>query len=122
MQHFISTNIIPLVNACWKQTLGKIGFLKKSLIERGWMILNYCLVDNPWLLEKPTIISSTIDNNQQASDCSTINTINPVSARYFNTLDKLLDDQLKSDGRKRKYTELISKTTTKSQKIQHLEK
>jgi hypothetical protein len=124
MQRFVSTDIIPLVNACWSQTLGNVGFAKKSLIERGWTILNYCLLDDPRLLDKPlvTTVSDVSDDNQQASSSATIESINPVSERYFSTLDKLLDDRLKSDGRKRKYTDLLSKTATKSQKIQHLEK
>jgi hypothetical protein len=123
MQRFVSTDIIPLVNACWNQTLGNKGFAMKSLMERGWSILNYCLLDDPRLLDKPTTTTTTIDDdNQQESASCTITSINPVSERYYSTLDKLLDDRLKSDGRKRKYTELLTKTATKSQKIQHLEK
>jgi hypothetical protein len=123
-QRFVSTDIIPIVNKCWPTTLGNVTFAQKSLYERGWTVLNYCLLEDPRLLDNP--IKHNPNNNQQEID-STINstiadTLNPVSQRYLSTLDKLIGDRLKSEGRKRKYEDIVSKTTTKAQKIQHLEK
>jgi hypothetical protein len=110
MQRFVSTDIIPLVNICWPNTLGNVAFAKKSLLERGWTILNYCLLDDPRLLDKPESIPidiyTTTVNNQQESVVGPLESINTVSERYYNTLDKLLDDRLKSNGRKRKYEDL----------------
>jgi hypothetical protein len=41
---------------------------------------------------------------------------------FSNVLDKMIDDRLKSEGRKRKYDEIRSTTVTKEQQIQQLEK
>jgi hypothetical protein len=124
-QRFVSTDIVPIVNKCWPSTLGNISFAKKSLYERGWTVLNYCLLDDPRLLDKPAecaTVASIPNDNQQEIDGSIAETLNPVSQRYLSTLDKLIDDRLKSEGRKRKYEDIVSKTATKTQKIQHLEK
>jgi hypothetical protein len=47
MQRFVSTDVIPLVNMCWTTTLGNVDFAKKSMLERGWTLLNYYLLDDP---------------------------------------------------------------------------
>lgn len=107
MQRFLSTNIVPLVNACWPNPLGIIGFGKQLLLDKRWKIINCCLIDDPLLLEKPlltpTNIPTSILGTQQESLIGPLEWIKPVCGRYFNTLDKLLDDQLKADRRKQKY-------------------
>jgi capsule polysaccharide export protein KpsE/RkpR len=125
-QHrFVSTNIVPILNKCWPSTLGNVLFATKSLYKRGLMVLKYCLLDEPQVLDKPTKCQAKkfkTNNNQQEIDGSIADTLNPVSQRYLSMLDKLIYDRLKSDGRKRTYNAIVSKTTTKAQKIQHLEK
>jgi hypothetical protein len=64
MQRFILTDIVSLVIACWPTTLGNVVFAKKSLLERGWTVLNYCLLDDPRLLDNPTTTPIKIDGNQ----------------------------------------------------------
>jgi hypothetical protein len=120
IQGFQSTDIIPIVNKCWSSTLGNVNFAKKALFERGWTVLNYCLLDDPRLLDTP---KDDVDTGVSTSTC-TLNTgtINQQSERYLSTLDKLLDDRLKSDGRKRKYEEIRALTTSKAEKILHLSK
>jgi hypothetical protein len=63
--------------------------------------------------------------NRKSTVQSTVrlpDTLNPVYQRYLSTLDKLIDDRVKSEGPKRKYEDIVSKTTTKAQNIQHIEK
>jgi hypothetical protein len=74
------------------------------------------------LLDKSPTTPITIDSNQQASVSDLLDSINPILECSFNTLDKLLNDCLKSAGRNRKYEGLLMKTAAKSQQIQHLEK
>jgi hypothetical protein len=126
MQRFSSTGIIHLVNICWPNTLGNSASAKRTLLERGWTILYYCLLDNPRVLDNPDLIRIDIHtitvNNQQESFVGLLESIKPLSEQYYITLDKLFNDCLKSDGRKRKYKDLLKKTATKAQKIHHLEK
>jgi hypothetical protein len=100
--------------------LGNVNFAKKALFERCWTVLNYCLLDDPRLLDTP---KDDVDTRVATSTCTlNTDTINQQSERYLSTLDKLLDDRLKSDGRKRKYEEVRALTTSKAEKILHLSK
>jgi hypothetical protein len=62
---------------------------------------------------------TTTNTNQQPI---VFNTIKYVSEQYLNTLDKILVDQMRSDGRIRKNEEVARWMATKAMKIQHLEK
>jgi hypothetical protein len=78
-------------------------------------VLNYRLLDDPIVLDTPDQDSIT---RVSTSTCAlNTDTINQHSERYLLTLDKLLDDQLKSDGRKCKYKEVQALTTAKARKF-----
>jgi hypothetical protein len=115
---FVSTDVIPILNRTWPSTLGNREFAKKALVDSGWFVLNYMLLDDKQLQ------TNEPDNHlQHETDINLdLNTINTSRSGFSYTLDKIIDDRLKSAGRKRRYDEIRASTATKEQKIEQLEK
>jgi hypothetical protein len=122
LKKFSPTDIIPILNKIWPATLGNSEFGKKALLERGWSVLNYSLLDDPRLIGYSHIDETTTEVGEDNGFGLDTQTINNTRVGFSNALDKMIDDRLKSEGRKRKYDEIRSATVTKEQQIQHLEK
>jgi hypothetical protein len=115
LKKFVSTDIIPILNRTWPTTLGNRRFAKKALIERGWSVLNYLLMDDERLLASnlpPSTLSYQIPQGAANID----------GPKFVNSLDEMLEERLKSEGRKRKYEELHSENALKETNIEKLEK
>jgi hypothetical protein len=69
-----------------------------------------------------TSIECITNNKQQVINCSITNAIKPKSQHYMSTLDKPINDRMMSEGRKHKYKDILSKTTTKEPKFNILRK
>jgi hypothetical protein len=46
---FKPTNVIPLLNLAWADSFGRKELARKAILERGWLVLNYVLLDDDWL-------------------------------------------------------------------------
>jgi hypothetical protein len=115
------TDIIPIFNRCWQSTLGNDWFASKALFERGWSVLSYLLVDNPWLLCLEGDSSQLQSTSSNSTNTGSFN-IDESSIVWQNTLDGIIKDLAKSDSCKRKYKEMHQLNAIKETNIQKLEK
>jgi hypothetical protein len=111
---FVSTDVVPIVNHAWPNTLGNRVFAKKAIAERGWGPLNYILLDDDRLMTYNGKKEITI-NNVRNVDISTINRNGEI---FNHTLDLLIDERDKSIGRKRKHEEQKKLHSSKKEKIE----
>ena len=82
--------------------LARPKYAKKAIAERGWGPLTYVLLDDDRLIKSDREL-----NKEEQPDVSQldINTINQTG-EYFNyTLDLLMDERDKCQGRNRKHEE-----------------
>jgi hypothetical protein len=117
---YTSTDIIPILNKIWPTTLGNSRYAQKAIKERGWFVLNYILADDPRLFctKNTNHVKSTNTMNCDAGSVC----INENGLLWQSTLDKMIEDRAKSDGRKRKYEEMHRLNAIKETNIQKLEK
>jgi hypothetical protein len=114
------SDIITILNRTWPTTLGNQSFARKTLLERGWTVLNYVLLDNPCL---QTLVADQPNNQETATiNPSVLDTLNINNDGFCNHLDKLLDERNKLEGRKYKYEEQQSNTKTHQERLDELKK
>jgi hypothetical protein len=108
----------------WDKSFAKVEKTRKTVRNRGWYPLNYCLLDHPGLVPLPTTTNpdvvpdrisdvdgcidvenppDAVNNNQQEPDDGKLMVCIDGSSSSF--LQSLLDDQAKSVGRKQKFEE-----------------
>jgi hypothetical protein len=135
-KRFSSTDIIPILNMAWSKSLGKKTQARKAIVERGWGVLNYVLLDSPKLKKfsssiditsNSTISTSNSSNEHQTSignvSCSLdLATINLNGKTAGNKLDLLIQDVSKCEGRKRKYEAMKAASNSHQSKIDQINK
>jgi hypothetical protein len=120
---FEPTNIVPFVNMAFPKSFGRKKNALKAISERGWNPLNYYILTNIPCLAKD-VVDLTTESESQA--IVTNASIKPLPAfnidrgvgSYY--LDRLIEEERKIDGRKKKFEEIKSEQKTKWQKIEHL--
>jgi hypothetical protein len=129
---FKPTDVIPLINMAWEQSFGRTESAKKAILERGWLVLNYVLLDDKRLIndtDDGTAVPA--DENSESDEESEIDlqavrkilkNINCTGTTYLDCLDLLLQEEQKYAGRKRAYLEAKAQEDDKFAKVEHLEK
>ena len=130
---FKQTDIVPLVNKAWKKSFARKDIAKKAIVDRGWSVLNYCLLDDPRIIkqsnsatssstEEITIASgstsSSITTNTSVNEVVGLNTNGPVFTSY---LYQIMAEEAKSQGRKRVFEEQKNQLAEKKRLIDDLE-
>jgi hypothetical protein len=112
---FEPTDIVPLVNAAFPKSFGNNQHAVKAIAERGWNPLNY---NSLTLLPTPEIVN-LVDCDVQTNQ-TTLPSLNfsKGSGSYY--LDKLIEEEKKDEGRKKRFEAIKSEQKTKMQKIEHL--
>ena len=118
-QRFLPTDIIPLVNMAWKESFANVTNSQKAIRERGWGPLNYCLLDHPDLNQKLDIQPSTENNGNNNQSTININTTGPLFQTY---LDKIIDQEMKNQGRRLKYKEFKEENEHREVLLEKLKK
>jgi hypothetical protein len=124
---FEPTDIVPLVNVAFSKSFGKQKNAQKAIASRGWNPLNYNILTK---LPAHEIVDLT------AADCAQMNSNSSTSTSTTSTnvalninirtgsgsfyLDKLIEEEKKGEGRKRKFEALKREQQTNEQKISHL--
>jgi hypothetical protein len=136
-RRFAPTDIVPILNMAWEKSLGRPDLASKAIIERGWRTLNYILLDSPKLICRSGDSSPSgnhtniiISSNGTATSTSTrgiqcsldLSTINIHGNIASSKLNMLINDEAKSEGRKRQYEEYKAMSDMKQAKIDRLNK
>lgn len=108
--HFRPSDIIPLVNMTWAKSFGCISSGKKSIEERGWLHLNYILLQHPKIKRRPIIADNTTDASNTTTSAGTgtnpsivVSTVNTGGKLLGNFVNMLMEDRLKDEGRRKKF-------------------
>jgi hypothetical protein len=106
----VSSDIIPILNRCWENTLNNQQFALKAIRERGWNPLNYVLLDDPRLIQEVVTTSNEVlnENNNNNEDASLNSFRHKNGMLYTSRLNSLIVEQNKCAGRKRKNEELLA--------------
>ena len=120
---FEPTDIIPLVNIAFPKSFGKQKNAVKAIAERGWNPLNYNILTK---LPARHVINLADDEDQSKSISTSLSTIPPLPKLNFLNgtgsyyLDKLIEEEKKDEGRKKRFETIKSEQKMKQQKISHL--
>jgi hypothetical protein len=118
---FEPTDIVPLVNMAFPKSFGRQQNAVKAITSQGWNPLNYNILTTLPAKE----IDLTVDDEEQntitaAATATTFPKINIHAGSASFYLDKLIGEERKDEGRKRKFETIKSQQQTKQQKIEHL--
>jgi hypothetical protein len=98
---FAPTDIIPILNRIWSDTLGDKAKAKKSIQDRGWGPLTYVLLDHP--------IFSEVTEDGPFNPFNLNNTLNlrdlklKEGSRADESLNMLVDHKIRNEASKRKH-------------------
>ena len=70
-------DIIPIVRKAWEKSFGVVESNKKSLAERGWNMLNYALLQHPFLKN----VSLVESNKRKIADSYLDTSVNLLATR-----------------------------------------
>ena len=111
---FEPTDIIPLVNMAFAKSFGSQKNALKAIADRGWNPLNYNILATYQYFEKENTVDLTIE---PTSSTVTVGipklNINQGVGSYY--LDRLIEEEKKSEGRKRKFNEIKQEQKTKDE-------
>lgn len=118
---FEPTDIVPLVNMAFPKSFGNQENARKAIASRGWNPLNYKILTT--LPEKEVYDLTTEVSGDKTGTTTTISVpislnISSGSGSYY--LDKLIEEERKQEGRKRKFETLKLEQDTKEKKIEHI--
>ena len=125
---FEPTDIVPLVNMSFPKSFGNRNNAVKAISERGWNPINYNILTNLPSAKNIVDLTTEADSQANATDSSSNHTgmlipklnINLDSGSYY--LDRLIEEEKKSEDRKKKFEDMKSEHKTKQQKLDHLKK
>lgn len=101
----VSSDVIPILNRCWVNTLANKRFARKAIAERGWNPLNYVLLDDKRLMRAAKPKTTTTDGGQPVSYLAT--TFRHKNGLvYTSRLSSLIEAENKCAGRKRRNEEV----------------
>jgi hypothetical protein len=115
---FEPTDIVPLVNMAFPNSFGSRKNAIKAIADRGWNPLNYNILTS-LPLEKDVVDLTVASESEAVIHIPRLNIENGVGSYY---IDRLIEEEKKSMGRKNKFENLKSEQRTKQQKIEHIKK
>ncbi len=118
---FEPTDIIPLVNMAFPRSFGNKKNAIKAIADRGWNPLNYNILTSlPQQKDVVDLTATTVTTESSVGiSVPMINVEGGVGSYY---IDRLIEEEKKSEGRKKKFENLKSEQKTKQQKIEHIKK
>ena len=119
MPKFEPTDIVPLVNMAFGKSFGNQKNALKAIADRGWNPLNYNILATYKHFEKDAI-DLTLDTS--TTNKMTIPTVNIGQGAGSFYLDRLIEEEKKSEGRKRKFEEIKEEQKTKEMKLEYIKK
>jgi hypothetical protein len=103
---FAQTDVIPILNKSWQNSIGNKEKARKAILNRGWLALNYALVDDDRLLGNEKQSKRIMRRRQPLMDVSNLpNELNKTGEFYNSVCDTLFRDEAQAKARKRKYEE-----------------
>ena len=93
----------------------------KAIADRGWNPLNYNILTSlPQQKDVVDLTATTVTTESSVGiSVPMINVEGGVGSYY---IDRLIEEEKKSEGRKKKFENLKSEQKTKQQKIEHIKK
>jgi len=116
---FEPTDIVPLVNMAFGKRFGNQKNALKAIADRGWNPLNYNILATYKHFEKDEI-DLTLDTS--TTNKMTIPTVNIAQGAGSFYLDRLIEEEKKIEGRKRKFEEIKEEQKTKEMKLEYIKK
>jgi hypothetical protein len=104
-KRFSPTDIIPLINASWPHSFGKIDRSKGAIIDRGCGPLNFNCLLHPLLQRQScshlATTSSYITSTTATNRCPTeiLSILNSSTGDASHVVSKLFNEESKNDGR-----------------------
>jgi hypothetical protein len=111
---FEPTDIVPLVNKAFPLSFGNQKSAIKVIAHRGWHPLNFNLLTV--LPDKNDVVDLT---KEPLKPTHGVNILNGASNHY---LDLLIEEEIKNEGRKKKFEEMKKEQMTSQKKIESLKK
>jgi hypothetical protein len=102
---FLQTDVIPILNKAWGKSIGQKDKARKAILDRGWLVLNYTLLDDDRLLCNETPTNPIIHRQPMIDVANLAQQINTTGPFFNSVLDHLIADEAKAEGRKRKWEE-----------------
>jgi hypothetical protein len=109
---FEPTDIVPLVNKAFPWSFGNQGSASRAIAQRGWNPLNFNLLTV--LPDKKNVVDLTT-----IKPSCPLNILNGPSNCY---LDLLIEEEIKNEGRKKKFKQHKKEQQTRAQKLENLKK
>ena len=119
---FEPTDIVPLVNMAFEKSFGNQKNAMKAIADRGWNPLNYNILATYQEFQKKNTVDLTIEPTTTSSVTFALPKININQGIGSYYLDRLIEGEKKSEGRKRKFEEIKQEQKTKEMKIEHVKK
>lgn len=119
---FEPTDIVPLVNMAFEKSFGNQKNAMKAIADRGWNPLNYNILATYQEFQKKNTVDLTIEPTTTSSVTFALPKININQGIGSYYLDRLIEEEKKSEGRKRKFEEIKQEQKTKEMKIEHVKK
>jgi hypothetical protein len=119
---FEPTDLVPLLNKAWEKSFNNRDNALAAISYRGWNPLNYNLLNFLKTTEKKVIDLTTGGNDEDLPlppPLSRPNISQGIGSYY---IDKLLEEERKSEGRIEKFKQLKSEMKTREEKVEHLKK
>jgi hypothetical protein len=113
---FEATDIIPLLNKSWVKSFGNVESAKKAIAHRGWNPLNWNLLDH---LPEEDVVDLT-QHQEEAPSLPPLPPINVTKGVGSYYVDKILEEQQKDAGRKKRFDDIKKECDTREKKILHL--
>ena len=117
---FEPTDIVPLVNKAFPPSFGNQKSAINAVAQRGWNPLNFNLLTT--LPDKMDVVNltGTTSSSSTQRELPTLLNVSAGSANYY--LDLLIEEEMKNEGRKKKFEDIKKEQKTRDQKIENLKK
>ena len=116
-KRFCLSDIIPLVNHAWGKSFGRADVAKKAVANRGWGPLNYVLLDSPKLIQ----LDKGMKRKLVALNPELLENVNLDGDVAGGYIAMIFDDQLKTEGVKKRMVEQKRKSDANENKYEVLQ-
>ncbi|MFO0446920.1 MAG: hypothetical protein ACK51L_04540, partial [bacterium] len=106
----------------FEKSFGNQKNAMKAIADRGWNPLNYNILATYQEFQKKNTVDLTIEPTTTSSVTFALPKININQGIGSYYLDRLIEEEKKSEGRKRKFEEIKQEQKTKEMKIEHVKK
>jgi hypothetical protein len=105
------SDIVPIVKMAFAKSFANVTNVKKAIAQRGWGPLNRALLLHPDIAKTKVMIEPTIQQAEEQEDSSSSSSqtrtlhVNVEEGSSSTLLDKLLQNQMKNEGRMKRMEE-----------------